>query len=130
MHIPKNCVNKASLSLLFVMSLRLCCNMTCTWLGWVTNPSGMVHGIVGGETDNEGVIQAIPKRKAEDLIQVIRSGMHGYHSNTALTHQQSTTSSFSIADELTKFAKLKEQGAITDDEYERIKKGLLEGRGH
>jgi len=42
---------------------------------------GMIHGIVGGETDNEGVIQAIPKRKAEDLVQVIRSGMHGYSSS-------------------------------------------------
>lgn len=35
---------------------------------------GMIHGITSGETDNEGIIQAIPKRKAEDLVQVIRSG--------------------------------------------------------
>lgn len=53
--------------------------------------------------------------------------MHGYQSNTTPTYQQSTTRSFSLADELTKFAKLKEQGAITKDEYERIKKGLLDG---
>jgi len=92
------------------------------------SPNTIIHGIVAGETDNEGVIQAIPKRKAEDLIQVIRSGIHGYQSSTTPTHQQSATSSFSLADELTKFAKLKEQGAITEDEYERIKKGLLEGK--
>lgn len=36
----------------------------------------MINGIVSGDTDNEGVIEAIPKRKAEDLVQVIRSRMH------------------------------------------------------
>jgi hypothetical protein len=89
---------------------------------------GMIHGIVAGETDNEGVIQAIPKRKAEDLVQVIRSGMYGYQSSSAPAHQQSATSSSSLADELTKFAKLKEQGVLTEDEFERIKKDLLEGK--
>ena len=37
---------------------------------------GMINGIVKGENDIEGVIDAIPKRKAEDLLQVIRSGIH------------------------------------------------------
>lgn len=93
---------------------------------------GLIHGIVSGETDNEGVIQAIPKRKAEDLIQVIRSGMYGHHSNGRVhspSHQPSASSSTSIADELTKFAKLREQGVLTTEEFERIKKGLLEGKG-
>jgi hypothetical protein len=92
---------------------------------------GMIHGIVSGETDNEGVIKAIPKRKAEDLVQVIRSGMHGYGSGShahSLQQQSNINSRFSIADELTKFAKLKEQGALTEDEFERIKKDLLEGK--
>lgn len=90
----------------------------------------MIHGIVSGETDNEGIIQAIPKRKAEDLIQVIRSGMHGYHSSsethTPTAHQQSPNNT-SIADELTKLAKLREQGVLTEEEFGRLKKGLLEG---
>jgi len=90
----------------------------------------MIHGIVSGETDNEGIIQAIPKRKAEDLIQVIRSGMHGYHSgsetHTPTAHQQSPNNT-SIADELTKLAKLREQGVLTEEEFGRLKKGLLEG---
>ncbi|MGA7367949.1 MAG: PH domain-containing protein [Nitrososphaeraceae archaeon] len=92
---------------------------------------GMIHGIVSGETDNEGVIKAIPKRKAEDLVQVIRSGMHGYGSGShahSLQQQSNINSRFSIADELTKFAKLKEQGVLTEDEFERIKKDLLEGK--
>jgi len=93
---------------------------------------GMIHGIVSGETDNEGVIQAIPKRKAEDLIQVIRSGMHGYRSNgepQPPSQQTNSNTKTSIADELTKFAKLKEQGVLTAEEFERIKKDLLEGKG-
>ncbi|HZA68620.1 MAG TPA: SHOCT domain-containing protein [Nitrososphaeraceae archaeon] len=84
---------------------------------------------MSGETDNEGVIQAIPKRKAEDLIQVIRSGIHGYHRDDSEihvpTHKQSANST-SIANELTKFAKLKEQGVLTTEEFERIKRDLLE----
>jgi hypothetical protein len=93
-------------------------------------PALVIQGIVSGETDSEGVIQAIPKRKAEDLIQVIRSGMHGYRSGSEIhssLHQQSASSP-SIADELTKFAKLKEQGVLTAEEFERIKKDLLEGK--
>jgi phage-related minor tail protein len=91
---------------------------------------GMINGIVSGETDNEGVIQAIPKRKAEDLVQVIRSGMYGSHRSSAETNapiQRQSESSSSIADELTKFAKLKEQGVLTAEEFERIKRDLLEG---
>ena len=70
---------------------------------------------VSGETDNEGVIQAIPKRKAEDLVQVIRSRMYEYQRSSVPAHQQSASSRSSIADEFTKFAKLKEQGAITEE---------------
>ena len=33
----------------------------------------MIDGIVSGENDHGGIIEAIPKRKAEDVIQVIRS---------------------------------------------------------
>ena len=32
---------------------------------------GMIEGIVRGENDHEGVVEAIPKRKAEDVIQII-----------------------------------------------------------
>lgn len=90
---------------------------------------GMIHGIVSGETDNEGIIKAIPKRKAEDLVQVIRSGMYGYNNGEIRPppHQQHANST-SLADELTKLAKLREQGVLTEDEFERIKKGLLEGK--
>jgi hypothetical protein len=32
---------------------------------------GMINGIVSGENDQEGLIEALPKRKAEDVVQVI-----------------------------------------------------------
>jgi hypothetical protein len=91
---------------------------------------GMIHGIVSGETDNEGVIQAIPKRKAEDLVQVIRSGMHGYSNSQSPPPRQQPNNNrgSSLADELTKFAKLREQGILTSEEFERVKKDLLEGK--
>jgi hypothetical protein len=92
---------------------------------------GMINGIVSGEKDNEGVIQAIPKRKAEDLLQVIRSGMHRTGYNGSVIHappNQSSNSSSSIADELTKLAKLKEQGVITEEEFAKLKKMCLMGK--
>lgn len=95
---------------------------------------GMIDGIVGGENDHEGMIEAIPKRKAEDVIQVIRSGMHrtGYNQDEtqiASRHQSSDINyQSSIADELTKLGKLKEQGIITEKEFAKLKKDLLDGK--
>jgi hypothetical protein len=37
---------------------------------------GMIDGIVSGENDQEGIIEAVPKRKTEDVVQVIRAGMY------------------------------------------------------
>jgi hypothetical protein len=37
---------------------------------------GMTDSIVDGKDDQGGVIEAIPKNKAEDLLEIIRSGMH------------------------------------------------------
>jgi hypothetical protein len=93
---------------------------------------GMIDGIVGGENDHEGMIEAIPKRKAEDVVQVIRSGMHltGYNQDETqiASHHQSSDINYqsSIADELTKLGKLKEQGIITEKEFAKLKKDLLD----
>jgi Bacterial PH domain/Short C-terminal domain len=98
---------------------------------------GMIKGIVKGENDIEGVIDAIPKRKAEDLLQVIRSGIHhrkdgeGYYwsdSSGGVRSVSSQLDSSSIADELTKLVKLREQGVLNEEEFARIKKDLLEGK--
>ena len=79
---------------------------------------------VGAEED--GIITAIPKDKAEELLGVIRNGMdrdrevHGYR---AL--QQSP---ISIADELMKLANLKEKGIISEDEFQQMKQDLIRRR--
>lgn len=99
---------------------------------------GMIHGIIHGNNDNEGMIQAIPKVKAQDLIEVIRFGMHqkgieGLYNTekenySALSIKSNQIGSYSIADELTKLIKLKEQGVLNEEEFLRIKKDLV-GRG-
>ena len=94
---------------------------------------GMIHGIIHGNNDHEGVIQAISKTKAEDLIEVIRFGMHqkgaeGLHNIenfSGLAVKSNLPGSYSIADELTKLMKLKEQGVLNTEEFEHIKKDLL-----
>jgi Bacterial PH domain len=95
---------------------------------------GMIDGIVNEENDHEGIIEAIPKRKAEDVIQVIRSGMHDFSRNQGEIKTTSSSSPpqplnnsyrLSIADELTKLGKLMEQGKITEEEFAKIKKDLL-----
>ena len=89
---------------------------------------GMIHDIIHGNSDHEGVIQAIPKVKAEDLIEVIRFGMHhkgteGFHNTEGLKSNQA--GGYSIADELTKLIKLKEQGVLNTEEFDQLKKNLL-----
>jgi Bacterial PH domain len=100
---------------------------------------GMIHGMIRGNSDHEGVIQAIPKAKAEDLIEVIRFGMYQKEieriDNTdkenspelALKYHQ--LGGFSVADELTKLMKLKEQGVLNEEEFDRLKKDLLDKKG-
>jgi hypothetical protein len=92
---------------------------------------GMIDGIVSGEDDQEGIIEAIPKRKAEDVVQVIRSGMHntGFGVNETRPNLQEAvkSNSSSIADELTKLGKLKQDGIISEEEFARLKSELLNG---
>ena len=83
----------------------------------------------------DAVITAIPKEKAEDLIAVIRNGMDKMPEqvSSSLSYQQRqqnyraspTSSSISIADELTKLAKLKEQGVISESEFLKMKQDLI-----
>ena len=89
---------------------------------------------------NNRIIEAIPKDKAQDLLEIIRSGMQTSSSNrkSALSKNQrpnelieskeytvSPNQSISIADEIRKLAKLKEEGIITEDEFKQMKQGLI-----
>ena len=86
---------------------------------------GMIEGIVSGENDHEGVIEAIPKRKAEDLVEVIRTGIRRPEYSQSEIKSDIRTQSTSVADELTKIAKLKEQGVLTEEEFV-LKKDILD----
>jgi hypothetical protein len=94
---------------------------------------GMIDGIVNEENDHEGIIEAIPKRKAEDVIQVIRSGMDDTSRNqseirTSSPQPSNNSHRSSIADELAKLGKLLGQGIITEEEFAKVKKDLLDGK--
>ena len=101
---------------------------------------GMIDSIVNGEDDQGGVIEAIPKNKAEDLLEIIRSGMQddgGGKSAPSKKQQPSSelleskeytvpfNQSISVADELRKLAKLKEEGILTEEEFRQMKQDLI-----
>jgi Short C-terminal domain len=79
--------------------------------------------------EEEGIITAIPKDKAEDLLEVIRNGMDRdrevYRHPQPLQSQQQQQPSVSIADELMKLANLKEKGIISDEEFQQMKQDLI-----
>ena len=78
---------------------------------------------LGGE---DGMIAAIPKNKAEELVEIIRNGIDNdkevYRHHQEQPQQQP---SISIADELTKLANLKERGIISEDEFQQMKQDLI-----
>jgi hypothetical protein len=83
---------------------------------------GLLDEDIEGEHDQGGVIQALPKGKAEDLLEIIRRGIKG---NDGTGESMVQVGSLSVADELSKLSKLKDQGVITDTEFEQMKKQLI-----
>ena len=82
------------------------------------------YGDASGLADEEGIITAIPKNKAEDLLEVIRNGMS--RDREEYRHQvQSQQQPISVADELTKLAALKKRGIISEDEFQQMKQDLI-----
>jgi hypothetical protein len=82
---------------------------------------GLLDEDIEGEHDQGGTIQALPKGKAEDLLEIIRRGIKGNDGTADLVQ----VGSLSVADELSKLSKLKDQGVITDVEFEQMKKQLI-----
>jgi hypothetical protein len=77
------------------------------------------------EEGEDGIITAIPKDKAEELLEVIRNGMD--RDREVYYHQQQEQQQplTSVADELTKLAVLKEKGIISEDEFQQMKQDLI-----
>jgi hypothetical protein len=100
---------------------------------------GMMDSVIDGEDDQGGMIEAIPKDKAQDLLEIIRSGMQtssnrkfvpskNQQPNELLESKGNTiaqSQSISIADEIRKLAKLKDEGIITEEEFKQMKQDLI-----
>jgi Bacterial PH domain/Short C-terminal domain len=91
---------------------------------------GTMEEIVDGQAAEQGgKIEAISKKKAEDLIEIIRSGMQSKDSRSFQQQPQELSEQQvflpSVADELSKLAKLKEQGIITEEEFLQMKRDLI-----
>ena len=83
---------------------------------------GLLDEDIAGEDDQDGAIQALPKGEAEDLLEIIRRGIQGYNKTNEPMVQ---VASMSIADEINKLSKLKDQGIITATEFEEMKNRLI-----
>jgi len=83
---------------------------------------GLIDENIGGEDDQEGVIEALPKDKAEELLEIIRRRMK----STGNGESTSNVDSMSVADELKKLSKLKQDGILSESEFQKMKQHLLE----
>jgi Bacterial PH domain/Short C-terminal domain len=113
---------------------------------------GMMEEIIDGQEDEEGgKIESISKKKAEDLVEIMTSGMQGSRKAPSSISSKQQESSVqvqsltvdkevdtntiqlsshlvtSIADELSKLAKLRDQGVITEAEFVKMKSNLIDG---
>ena len=73
--------------------------------------------------DDDGEIDAIPKDKAENILQIVRNAIvkakKESQKPTQVVQQTST------ADELAKLAKLHKDGILSDKEFDKMKKDLI-----
>jgi hypothetical protein len=73
--------------------------------------------------EDDGEIDAIPKDKAENILQIVRNAIvkakKESQKPTQVVQQTST------ADELAKLAKLHKDGILSDKEFDKMKKDLI-----
>jgi hypothetical protein len=100
---------------------------------------GMMDSMIDGEDDQGGIIEAIPRDKAQDLVEIIRSGMQTTGNRKFAPSKNQVPNEFieskeytvptnqpiSIADEIRKLGSLKKEGLITEDEFKQMKQELL-----
>ncbi|MFM8659569.1 MAG: SHOCT domain-containing protein [Candidatus Nitrosotenuis sp.] len=75
-----------------------------------------------GREEQDGLIEGIPKDKAESLANIIRDGIQKARSTKDKVVIQSNVS---IADEITKLADLRQKGLITEEEFTKMKQDLI-----
>ncbi len=80
---------------------------------------GRRTGLLAWGRGEEGSIDAIPKGKGKQLLEIIREGMERAKAPKVLMP------SVSIADEIKKLAELRDAGILTEKEFQKKKKELL-----
>ena len=104
-----------------------------------SNRRGKLDKMMEGYGNNEGLaeeevmITAVPKDKAEELVEIVRNGIDRdrevYRPQWQQQQQEPAPypqqQPISIADELTKLANLKEKGIISDEELQQMKQDLI-----
>ena len=91
----------------------------------------MENGIFSSEIDiyasgYTGEIEAIPKDKAEKIVLLVKGKMEQILTNVKQRMRaQSKEERISIADELSKLVKLREQRVLSDSEFQKLKQKLL-----
>ena len=85
---------------------------------------GLMDENISGEDDQDGVIEALSKDKAEELLEIIRRRMKVTGSGEAET--TSSVDTISIADEIEKLSKLKQKGSLSESEFQIMKQQLLQ----
>ena len=83
---------------------------------------GLMDENISGEDDQDGVIEALSKHKAEELLEIIRRHMKVTGSSEAT----SSIDTISIADEIEKLSKLKQKGSLSESEFQKMKQELLQ----
>jgi len=76
------------------------------------------------DSNEEGIITAIPKDKAEGLLKIIRNGMEKDR-EVYRDRQEQPQPQQSVADEMMKLANLKEKGVISGEEFQQMKEDLI-----
>ncbi|MBA3750304.1 MAG: PH domain-containing protein [Nitrosopumilus sp.] len=96
------------------------------------NISNRIPGIKRLNTDEHGengVIDAIPKKKGDDLIEIIRNGITQIRVNpglsTGIGNNFMAGKTTSPTEELAKLADLKESGVLSEEEFNKMKEKIL-----
>ena len=83
---------------------------------------GLIDENISGEDDQEGIIEALSKDKAEELLEIIRRRMKA----TGDGESMSNVVTISVADEIKKLSKLRDDGILSESEFQKMKQQLLE----
>lgn len=81
-------------------------------------------GLLAWGRAEDGSIDSLPKDKADQLLLIIKNGMAEAKKKKEQSHRV-VNQQISVADELSKLAKLKEQGVLTDEEFAKMKQDLI-----